>query len=153
MSIASACLTQTIPDLKLSYPQDAKEHLLESEAALKPWIQEQGQHCFDGYCGPWIENHWISHFGPRFYKDCVSDTFGPFVPLFVPCWVDLWVGTSINQPNTRLGYPAGFTDALANVLRPDVAYITASQNYQGLLGNNEIPFMHNVLVLSAGGLL
>lgn len=76
---------------------------------------------------------------------CAYDVFGPFIPLFIP-WVDGWV-------LGRFRYPKGMLDTLKSVLRPNVPYITVSQNDEGLTGKNEFDMSRfpNVLVLSAGG--
>lgn len=146
LSIALSCLHQTKPDLKLTYPDDAKEHFLEIHRALERWIGNSRPHCHSRFCGPWIENHWIINFQNLTTEtSCLSESFGPFVPLFIP-WVDLWV----NRPK-KFKYPKGFIDELMKVLRPDVPYITVSQNDQGLPASKEMPLMHNILVLSAGG--
>jgi hypothetical protein len=121
--------------------------LREIEEALKPWIEGQVAHCGPkGFCGPWVENVWISDFSAKAAAEttCLSDTFGPFVPLFIP-WVDLYVGS-------RFKYPDGFVEAVKKVIRPDVPYITVSQNDEGLIGANHLPLIHNILVMSAGGL-
>jgi hypothetical protein len=78
---------------------------------------------------------------------CLSDLYGPYIPIFIP-WVDQFVN--------HWGYPNAFVRALKSVLRPNVPYITVSQNDEGLASNHrrlkqfhdEFP---NVLVLSAGG--
>jgi hypothetical protein len=147
LSIALSCLHQSTPNLKLSYPNDAKEHFLEIHQALRRWTDKSKPHCHARFCGPWIENHWIDRFYnlTRDEASCLSDSFGPFVPLLIP-WVDLWV----NRPK-KFKYPKGFVQTLMGVLRPDVPYITVSQNDQGLPANEEIPQMNNILVLSAGG--
>ena len=147
---ALTCLRRTQPNLDLEYPRDVEEHFYEIRQALAPWAQHTAHkmHQAAGYGGPWIENHWISHFEQNIYDQsdlCLSDHFGPYIPLFIP-WVDIWVAGKRN-------YPPGFVDTLYSVLRPNVPYITVSQNDQGLTGRNEIPMstIPNVLVLSAGG--
>jgi len=148
-SAAVQCLKKTQDTVKLEYPSDAEEHFYEIRRALAPWAQHASHkmHTAAGYGGPWIENHWIAHFEELYDKSdlCLLDHFGPYIPLFVP-WVDIWV-------NSRYSYPPGFVEALYSVLRPNVPYITVSQNDEGLTGKNEILMstIPNVLVLSAGG--
>ena len=154
LTSALSCLHLTTPSLTLEYPSDAQAHFHEIRMALAPWAQHEKHvmHEAAGYQGPWIENHWISHF-EKLYDDraargeaCLSDLFGPFIPIFVP-WVDLWV-------TNRFKYPTGLVETLRSMLRPNVPYITVSQNDDGLPGRHrdltmdQIP---NVLVLSAGG--
>ena len=144
------CLRLTSPDLQLEYPSDAEEHLYEIRNAMAPWAHHAGHkiHSYIGLeAGPWVENYWIRNFEQGLYDKsdlCLSDHFGPFVPLFIP-WVDNWV-------NNGSRYPDGLLDALTSVLRPNVLYITVSQNDDGVdayqLPMSTIP---NVLVLSAGG--
>jgi hypothetical protein len=145
LSIALSCLSKTNPNLTLTYPSDAKDHFLEIHNALSLWTDKSKPHCAARFCGPWIENYWIDQFVNHTTTSCLADTFGPFVPLLIP-WVDLWV----NRPK-KFKYPRGFVQRLQSVLRPDVLYITVSQNDQGLPGNDEMPIFHNILVLSAGG--
>jgi hypothetical protein len=118
------------------------EHFLEIHNALEKWTKGSKPHRAAKYAGPWIENYWIEHFQVT-NSSCLSETFGPFVPLLIP-WVDLWV-------NNAGKYPLGFVDRLQSLLRPNVPYITVSQNDQGLVGEGEMPIWHNIMVLSAGG--
>jgi hypothetical protein len=80
--------------------------------------------------------------------------FGPYIPILLP-FVDLWVtGGVTTVPQTNgWKYPAGFVSTLLRVLRPNVPYITVSQNDEGLVGHDEFKMSQipNVLVLSAGG--
>lgn len=108
-------------------------------------------HCGEGYCGPWIENRWISHFLEGWDKRQagmqLSDMFGPYIPIFMT-YVDLWVANVFE-------YEAMIAK-LKEVVRPSVAYITVVQHDTGMVSSRdkivnlmkEIP---NVLVLSAGG--
>jgi hypothetical protein len=150
---ALACLQRTTPTLELEYPDDADEHWNEIRKAMAPWAQHSmhTMHTAVGYGGPWIENHWIAHFETLFDKEsnnsatCLSDHFGPFIPLFLP-WVDHWV-------NGGMRYPKEFLHALRSVLRPNVLYVTVSQNAVGITGDDELKMesIPNILVLSAGG--
>lgn len=113
-----------------------------------------------GFSGPWIENWWITTFSANYTalisRDTpLSATFGAYVPLFLP-WVDLWVKSGVirveGNRKVNLGaaysYPPGFVDALLSVLRPEVPYVTVSQNDEGITGKNELPMakIPNVLV-------
>jgi hypothetical protein len=149
---AVKCLNQTTPNLMLQYPSDAEAHFRDIRKVMAPWAQhgDHTPHVASGYSGPWIENHWISHF-ERLYNDsddstCLSDHFGAYIPLFLP-WVDHVV-------NNYMRYPDGFLEALHSVLRPNVPYITVSQNAEGLHTRTDISLMSdmpNVIVLSGGG--
>jgi len=149
IDVALNCLRKTDSTLQLEYPRDAESHFNEIRRLLFSWSQHEGHkmHSAAGYSGPWIENHWISTFETLYDESdsCLSDHFGPFVPIFIP-WVDIWV-------NSGFRYPPSLVRALSSVLRPNVPYITVSQNDDGLTGKNEILMssIPNVLVLSAGG--
>jgi hypothetical protein len=155
MSIALACLQKATPNLQtFSYPIDAEAHMTEIHQAMDQWVRLSTPHCAINYCGPWIEHHWVNHFSRSSNTSssssskikntvCLSDTFGAFIPLLIP-WVSIWSSNG-NQ------YPDGFVEKLLSLIRPNVAYITVSQNDEGLPGNNEMPILSNVLVLSAGG--
>lgn len=151
----TACLNQTTWDLEpLVYPNDAEEHFHEIRQQMAPWAQHEEHkiHQAVGYAGPWIENQWIAHF-EALYDDsgnetCLSDHFGPYIPIFLP-WLDHWVGSRL------FVYPPGFLDSLLLVLRPNVPYITVSQNDEGLQGRrnefDHVDLLPNLLILSAGG--
>ena len=164
LDYALRCLRQTTPQLNNSTvtyftdPRDAREHFATIHEGLAPWTKDSQPHCAAGYCGPWIENRWIEAFQRHATQPRRSwvlgsgtndwiQTFGPYVPLLIP-WTDIWV-------NSNYQYPPGFVDTLRSLLRPDVLYITVSQNDEGISGKAtdrlrmaDIP---NVLVLSAGG--
>jgi hypothetical protein len=156
LSIALECLHQTTPSLVLEYPDDAIEHFNEIRKALLPWAQSNnGTHHYHsgaGFDGPWIENYWISHFETMWDESsnndanaCLSDYFGPFIPIFVP-WVDHWIKNGRH-------YPDGLVTTFLSVLRPNVPYVTVSKSAPGLPGKGEFE-MHsipNLLVLSSGG--
>lgn len=152
-SAAVACLLRTSPGLRVTYPSDAEAHFDAVHIKLAPWLQSVPgfrRHGAAGYDGPWIENIWISHFGAlarraRARSRPLRSIFGPYIPLFVP-FTDHWVRGGYN-------YPAGLVPDLIAALRPDVAYVTVSQNDEGLTGKDELPMARipNVLVFSAGG--
>ena len=153
------CLMRSTPTLNLSYPADPEAHFLEIHKALRPYTQPP-QHRphgdASGFHGPWIENEWITRSRQLLRDACITSTclmprrkrlrhlFGPFIPLLLT-WVDSWVA--------GFRYPPGFVDTLLRVLRPNVAYVTVSQNDEGLVGKCELPMARipNVLVLSSGG--
>lgn len=151
MSPALNCLRRSTPSLELKYPEDAEEHFKEIHQVLKPHMHlEQGMSCYVGYCGPWIENAWMEHFNSTWNaqrKDArLSSAFGPYIPIFFP-WVDRWVKQGGNNAQ-------GLFAKLEKVLRKDVAYITVSQNDEGVMareGNNNLARFPNLLVLSGGG--
>jgi len=148
MAMAISCLQRTTPSLQLEYPSDADLHLNEIRLALAPWAQHGSHkpHSHKGYHGPWIENRWIAHFEKIYQGNktaCASDIFGPFIPIFIP-WTDHWVNKRQYQ---------NLLNRLSDVLRPNVPYITVSQNDQGFPGgyNFDLHQFPNLLVLSAGG--
>ena len=90
------CLRLTTPNLQtLKYPKDAEEHFEALHKELAPWLEFPGlKYCYQGYCGPWIENQWIStgfmsrnRSGKKSRKRLAED-FGPFIPILMP-WNDL----------------------------------------------------------------
>jgi hypothetical protein len=147
---ATDCLKLTSPSIQLIYPDDADEHFNEIRAALQPWAQNASHkpHSAKGYKGPWIENHWISSFEKAYDQDpdtCLSDIFGPFIPIFLP-WTDRLLAGHHR-------YPWGMLSTLRSLLRPNVPYVTVSQNDEGLPGKNEfdVRLIPNLLIFSAGG--
>ena len=134
LKIASRCLKLTPGgDLHLSYPDDAEAHFEAIRLATKGFAQSAPgfkPHQWSGYGGPWIENAWIDHFekkwAARTSGQTLSTFFGPFVPIFLP-WVDRWV-------QGPWKYPPGMIRAVQSLMRKSVAYITVSQNDEGLAG-------------------
>ena len=118
LTIAMSCLNMTNPSIKIEYPDDAEAHFNEIRLALAPWAQhvDHHMHTYAHYNGPWIENHWNSHFESLYDtatpETCMSDLFGPFIPLFIP-WVDLYVQSPYK-------YPQKLVETLRSVLRPGV---------------------------------
>ena len=156
MRPALACLLKTTPGLNLSYPSsdaEAWSHYDDVHREMSAWLQTAHgfrMHGFAGYSGPWIENVWISHFQQRLERARAKGrplraVFGPYIPLFVP-FTDHWVRAGFK-------YPDGLIAALLRALRSNLAYITVSQNDEGLTGKDEVVMgrIPNVLVLSAGG--
>lgn len=154
MSSARHCLQATTPSLVLNYPSDAEDHFTELHRSLEPFSHFEPHCTYDkDFCGPWVENVWMDHFRGLWQaekehagkKARLSSVFGPYIPILFP-FVDSWV-------NSDSVYPEGFVAAFRAALRSDVAYVTVSQNDQGLAGFNEIDMttIPNILVLSAGG--
>ena len=81
-------------------------------------------HSAAGYSGPWIEDSWVQRFCCDANESTQARFGGALVPIFVQ-WVDLFV---------KSGYrtPPELWDTLSRVLRPDVLYVTVSQNDQGI---------------------
>ena len=106
-------------------------------------------HHVHGWGGPWIENAWID----IFCCDVRVHAFGRFVPLFIQ-WVDLFVIAGKGK-----AYPASLRlrETLDKLLRPDVLYVTVSQNADGIglapgqSGGWAAERWPNLLVFSAGG--
>merc|ERR1740117_2453771 len=95
MNPALECLRRTTPDLELEYPSDAEAHFKEIHTALAPFMKDCGpwRNCHAEYCGPWIENGWMSHFNETWTAAGpgakLNTVFGPYIPIFYP-WVDRW---------------------------------------------------------------
>jgi hypothetical protein len=153
MGPPGSCLKLTTPDISLSYPVDAEAHFEDLHHALSPFLADR-PHCGAGYCGPWIENYWVRNFTTKWEAEKqragesdsrLSNVFGPYIPILFT-WADAWV-------NSGYRYPEGFVEVLKKNIRPNVPYITVSQNDAGLTGNFELIMAQipNVLVLSAGG--
>jgi hypothetical protein len=130
------------PELTLGYPHDAEAHVKELAKALSPWWVSNLTHTYSGFSGPWIEDVWVQTFDRAAHSECLSDFFGPFVPLLVP-WTGVWLRSG------RI-YPSPLIDALKRTLRPNVPYITVIQNDEGLRGGY-VDGLSNVLALSAAG--
>ena len=160
MEVVTQCLRLTTPELQtLKYPKDAEEHFEALHKVLAPWVQLAAKDhatCYHAYCGPWIENQWIgAHFmsqnrsGKKSTKPLAED-FGPFIPILMP-WTDLLNIDSLEYDK--------MIHTLRKNLRPDVAYITISQFWSGLVGRHHelsdqreiMKTIPNVLVMSAGG--
>jgi len=150
LSSALACLHLTTPGLRdMTYPGDAEAHFEEVNKSFDQWLKKHKYHCAAGYCGPWIENHWIHYFSRLWNERApgtkLQDIFGPYIPILIP-WVDTWV-------NSGYHFPGGMPEELKEILRPNALYITVAQNDEGLLARVRYPMkdIPNVLVLSAGG--
>jgi len=94
-----------------------------------------------GYSGPWIENYWIDA-----SLKLSPDAFYPWIPLLIQ-WNDLTYKRGLSDKNPH--YVAIKKWMHAN-LRPDVLYVTVSQNDAGL-GRELHAKYPNILSLSAGG--
>jgi len=150
ISPAKQCLELTTHEVELIYPKDAEAHFQELQNAFS--ALKTTPHCHSGYCGPWIENDWINTYTSLWQKEQeskgsdarLSSIFGPYIPIFVQ-FVDYWV-------RYKQGY-LEVVDILRKVLRPDVPYITVSQNDEGLVSKRyfQMSEFQNLLVLSAGG--
>jgi len=145
---ARQCLALTTPSIRLQYPADAEEHFDEIHRVMARWLQMQ-RFSTANYKGKRIEDAWVERMR-QLHKNRPAgqkliDIFGPWIPLVVP-WFSQW------QKNHRT-YPEGLVNTLLSVLRPDVPYLTVSQNDDGLTGKCEFlnSWVPNLLVLSAGG--
>ena len=124
----------------LSYPPDALSHYL--------YLMEQTSmyrnitpHTTHDYSGPWVENHFIDHFMSR-----PLQSFGGMIPLFVQ-WVDIHVHEMLTKkPKYKQSI---LFRKLEKLLRPNVLYVTVSQDDEGI-GALQRRFP-NILTLSAGG--
>lgn len=119
-------------------------HFLEILEATRPFRNTK-EISYAGYNGPWIERVWVDTF-------CCNrslDDFGGMVPLFIQ-WTDM-------SSSTRdAWYETEDFKAFFALLRPDVLYVTVSQNDNGINNINERAFpvpelTWNIFVMSAGG--
>jgi hypothetical protein len=131
-----------------SYPIDAEEHysnLLFETRMYRNFTIHEGP---AGFMGPWIENYYIEHFFGRNLS-----YFNGFIPLFIQ-WTDLHVA-DINRKEMRYNDTVvpiykEVLQRIASLLRPDVMYLTVSQDDQGIF--SQLAFLRpNILSLSAGG--
>jgi hypothetical protein len=147
------CLRLTKDNIVLQYPMDAELHYNEIRYKMASFAQHQNHtyHSWSGFAGPWIENHFITHFetiyDSQYKTSCLHQHFGPYIPIFLP-WVDHFL-------NNKYSYPDGFIKTLLSTLRPNVPYITVSQNARGLrvmlAGKSIFKLLPNLLILSGGG--
>jgi hypothetical protein len=122
---------------RLHYPSDAEAHYFALMQATARFRAVKA-HAHAGYAGPWVENVWIATFAQRPLAE-----FYPYVPLFVP-WTDVWKAGAASYGDLAA--------LLGGMLRPDVAYVTVSQNARGIPANAlEKWSIPSVLVFSAGG--
>ena len=132
------------------YPSDSFEHYSRIHQRLSTWTQQPNHrpHRAAGFDGPWIENHFISHFQPLIKsKDDLIHHFGPYIPLFVP-WTDHWLKSNYK-------YPRALVNEMKVLLRKDALYIVVSQNDDGFVGRctefQDLQETYHITVLSAGG--
>ena len=146
-SIAKNCLLKSnspygIPSCNYSENNIEKinhyNHLLK---VTEPFRNIKG-HCWANYCGPWIEEVWLSTF-------CCNrslNDFGPFIPLFIS-WLNIYKLT-LNSNSYRRDLEKVFS-----YLNPNYLYITVVQSSLGIeSGSNKwdkIP--PNLLILSPAG--
>ena len=114
---------------KWVYPADAVEHykmLLDRTRKFRDGIPyHEGP---SGYMGPWVENIFSQHFIDR---DLSS--FNGFIPLFVS-WTDIHVHQMEDEHKRNKTIPTKdeTMKQMIDMLRPDVLYLTVSQDDQGL---------------------
>ena len=156
---AMECLRQTTPELeRLEYPDDAEEHFEELNRTMSKFTKGVKPLCGKisaGFCGPWLENHWIGHFSTlwrnRKNGTRLRDLFGPYIPILFP-FLDIYI------PNFYR-YPKGQLETLNRTMRPNVLYLAVSQCDDGIFGHSPkrdlVKFRQtdfpNMLVMSAGG--
>eukprot|EP01041_Mallomonas_annulata_P012300 gene12300-25861_t len=117
------------------YPLDAEAHYQYLLTLTAQWRGVE-PHVYSGYGGPWIENHFISHF-----IDKPLSYFGGLIPLFAQ-WND------VTMNDHALGRGASF-EGLQYHLRKNVIYLAVTQHDDGL-GKLHMKFP-NILGLSSGG--
>jgi len=98
-------------------------------------------HCWAGYCGPWIEELWISRFGSSNLSN-----FGPYIPLFID-WLNIW--KKLNSPRKYRQVISG----VFSLLSKDYIYITVVQSSFGIEGMHSklIGVPPNLLILNPAG--
>ena len=142
-----------------NYPQNAWQHFDHIHSSLHKWLQITPgfqTHCAAYYCGPWIENIWITTFSQkvkqlRMNNKPLSTIFGQYIPLFIP-FTDLFVNGGISQNGRKkYRYEKEFVTLFLNSLNASYNYVTVSQNDKGIYGNNDFPKLRNILIFSAGG--
>eukprot|EP00931_Biecheleriopsis_adriatica_P082523 TRINITY_DN5596_c0_g1_i1.p1 TRINITY_DN5596_c0_g1~~TRINITY_DN5596_c0_g1_i1.p1 ORF type:complete len:741 (+),score=116.16 TRINITY_DN5596_c0_g1_i1:134-2356(+) len=145
---ALQCLRMTTPELRgFVYPADAEAHFEEVNRTTAMFVWKY--HKWAGHDGPWIENYWIKHFGDLWKNRqpgvLLKDIFGPFIPILAP-----WVDTTVAQHHR---YGRKTWQRFRENLRPNVLYITVSQNDEGIPARDDFQLeeIPNLLVLSAGG--
>lgn len=127
--------------LKMTYEQRmSHSKWINKEISLfTPNDSKIDNHCFNNYCGPWIESIWMEMAKEDFH------IFGPFIPLFIP-WLLMWRN---HQRNIYFAW----RNKIISMLSKDFFYITLTQCDEGLEGrdekNNILP--DNIIVISAGG--
>ncbi len=131
------------------YPDDAEAHFADIYKKTEKY-RDLPIHRAAGYGGPWIENHWISHFRNR-----KLSYFNGLIPIFVQ-WVDIHAHIFLGRHN-RTYYNElydGLASTFSSLLRPDVLYVTVSQDDEGISNRYNTGTFHscpNILTLSAGG--
>ncbi len=132
-------LTGDIPSI------DLEAHYRQLLKATKPF-RDTKEISYAGYSGPWIERHWINHFC---CNRSVMRDFGGLVPLFVQ-WTDMSSHTGDGWYHS-IAFKRFFS-----MLRPNVLYVTVSQNDNGInnIRSHKFPLpteTWNIFVISAGG--
>lgn len=100
-------------------------------------------HIYEGYKGPWIENHFLSHFMTKPFE-----YFNGLVPLFVQ-WVDIRTNQILNRRLPGIPLYDTLLRQLREVLRRDVIYLVVSQDDEGIYQLQET--FPNILIMSCGG--
>lgn len=119
--------------------KDRKAHTKWINDEIREILPKQmKQHCWAGFCGPWLEDIWIDFEKKDFHM------FGPFVPLFVP-WVKMWIRNRTTYIDLR--------DQILKLLTKEYFYITLCTNSAGIEGRDEDHniFPDNLLIISGGG--
>ena len=152
------CLRLTTPGLqRFEYPDDAEAHFEELNRTMSAFTKGVRPLCGKitaGYCGPWIENHWIWTFSAKWKNrpngTRLRDIFGPYIPILFP-FLDIWIPHFYR-------YPPGIIETLNQTMRRNVLYIALSQSDDSLFGHNlkhwgkfTLQDFPNLLLMSAGG--
>ena len=129
------------PDFPFQSDMKEREEHFEYLKKVTEKYRNVPSHCFEGYCGQWIEEVWINTFINESLK-----SFGPYIPLFIP-WLNQF--KVAQNPNIY----QNFVREVVKLLKPNYIYITVVQSCFGIEGAetlfNEIP--ENILIISPTG--
>ena len=74
--------------LSLQYPVDAEQHFIEIHNFINKWASSEGYDVQNWKMHhPFLE-HWESRYDSLPVDGCISDVFGPYIPLLVPLFND-----------------------------------------------------------------
>jgi hypothetical protein len=135
---------------KLKFPSDAEAHYQELLKATEKYRTGIPTHSNYDFTGPWIENHIIQK-----YKDKPLSYFRGLIPIFVQ-WVDIHVmslNDTLKADSSSLKISqqthGQIPQIMQRLLRPDVLYVTVTQDAQGL--GKLTAAMPNIIALNSGG--
>ena len=111
-----------------------EEHFKELINLTAPY-RNYPNHCWAGYCGPWIEDVWIKTF-----MNQELPTFGPYIPVFVN-WLNMWKVVGEYEYKKIVA-------EVFKLLKPNFLYITVVQSCFGIEGwNGLLPGVPNNMLI------